>query len=69
MDQKQQHFEEGKIERQVYQANLFFRANNPIKTIEIIFNILRANNRIEDYEDQWPIYKFIIRVILNSYLP
>ena len=39
-----------------------------MKTIEIIFNILRANNRIEVYEDQWPIYKFIIRVILNSYL-
>ena len=69
MQQKAPYFEEGTIEREVKKANLHFRANNPIMTITIIFNILKANTVIENYEDQWPIYKFIIRVILNSYLP
>ena len=70
IDNRSSFFDTNKLERSKLEASLYHASNNPIKTINTLFNILKVNNSLNQFKDNiFDVYRKVIRIILDDYLP
>ena len=69
IDSKSAHFEGNKIDRQLQEADLYFKSNNSVLTINTYFSILRANSRMDNYKEIFNVYQKCIRIFIDDFLP
>jgi len=67
LDSKQSFFEEDKHNRQKLEAELYHAMGNPVLTINVYFNLLRANNNAHLYREIWHEYLSVTRIVLHEY--
>jgi hypothetical protein len=67
IDSQAKFYESDKHSRQTKEAALYHSMGNPVLTINVFFNMLRANNNAHLYKEIWNEYMSVIRIVLFDY--